>query len=169
MSKRYEPPQFEPDACEPARIGRALLRAYSRLEEMEEVGITERRRPAKEERRSYVDAAERHADDRVQALRLALSCHQAMSSEGCLAQIVQAISLTSGIVDDLTPDDPKDEDLYRVKADHRALLRLLYSVLNHLEAMTRCDAEAAFGARHLAPDHFDPWRLIEKRLEIVRH
>lgn len=157
MTKHYEPP-----LCEPARIGHALKRAWDRLEDRWELEIVERRRPPQQERHSYAEEAARHADDRTEALRLSLSCHQAMSFEGCLAQIVQAISLADQIVDGLTPDDPKDVNLDRVKADRRALDRLLYSVLNHLEAVTGCDAEADFGAGQVAPDHFDPWSLTEE-------
>lgn len=168
MTKHYEAPLFEATTCEPARIGRALQRAYDREDELFEVDMAERRKPPKEERVRYAEEAGRHNYDRVEALRLALSCHQAMSFEGCLAQVVQALSVADEIVDALTPDKPGDFDAHQVKADHRALKRLLYSVLNHLEMMTGCDAEAEFGAGHLAPDHFDPWRLVEERMEIVR-
>jgi hypothetical protein len=135
-----------------AEIGKRIAELVLRREQIEG------RQNLSEVEQTYRDSERRDLDSRISALRAYASTVRATSRDGALVQF----ALAAQIFDEreASDDDPRTYD----REDFN---RLVYSAVAALSDDVDLDA-TELSVTYFLPDHLDPWKTYEQRLEIIR-
>lgn len=145
------------DTCPAAQIGKRIAELSELMDELD--GRETRTGKAGKEREASI--CSRRLEDAFDAFETAmfsLSNVRAGSHDGAAVQIAAAVALNERLED---VDGPER------KRCRRAIDRLLYSVIRHLQDRVEADCHE-YGIEHLASSACDPWNGVDNVLGVYQ-